>query len=221
MSEAGTEKQPPSERTRVKRYSWLATYDAETIKAILDAAHLGYVGCVMGGIPFVTPTMYWREGDRIYWHGSTQGRQFKALETQEICFTVSLFDGLVVARSAFNWNCNFRSVMILGKATLITDFEEKREKLRNLVNNLIPGQWERLRPATDKEIAATAIASLPIAEASCKLRVGPPEDNDADYDFPVWAGTIPIRQQALAPEPDPRNLPNVEMPADVLKFRIG
>lgn len=175
----------------------------------------------MNNVPFVTPTFFWREGDRVYWHGSAEGRLFKAMAGQDICFTVAMLDGLVMARSAYNYNCNYRSVMILGRAELLRDPGQKEEKLRNFVNGLIPGQWERLRPVHKHEIQATAIASLPVSEASCKVRLGPPLDDDADYDFPAWAGVIPIRQQVLLPEPDPRNLPDVEMPQDVLKFRLG
>lgn len=213
--------EPPSERTRLKRYKWLADYDPKTVEEILDAAPLAHIGCMMNGVPFVTPTFFWREGRHIYWHGSAAGRMFKVLEDQDICLTVSLLDGLVAARAAFNFNCNFRSAMILGRATLIKEDQVKEEKLRNFVNGLIPGQWERLRPVTKQEIAATAVAYMSIDEASCKVRVGPPEDNDKDYEFPAWAGVIPIRYQVLPPEPDPRNMPGIEMPEDVLKFRLG
>jgi Predicted flavin-nucleotide-binding protein len=213
--------QAPSERTRVKRYNWLARYDRETVEAILDATPLAHVGCQMDGIPFVTPTFFWREGDRVYWHGSAAGRMFKVLEQQDICLTVTMLDGLVVARSAYNFNCNFRSVMLLGRAELIRDEAVKAEKLRTFVNGLIPGEWERLRPMHERELKVTAVASMSIAEASCKVRVGPPQDDDEDYAFPSWAGVIPIRYQVLPPEPDPRNLPGVEMPGDILKFRLG
>lgn len=221
MTEDHNTVQAPSDRTRVKRYNWLARYDRQTVESILDAAPLAHVGCQIDGVPFVTPTFIWREGDRVYWHGSNAGRMFKVLEQQDICLTVSLLDGLVVARSAFNFNCNFRSVMLLGRAELIRDDAVKVEKLRNFVNGLIPGEWERLRPVQPKEISATAVASLSIAEASCKIRVGQPEDDVDDYSHPSWAGVIPIRYQVLRPEPDPKNLPGLEMPADILKFHIG
>jgi nitroimidazol reductase NimA-like FMN-containing flavoprotein (pyridoxamine 5'-phosphate oxidase superfamily) len=211
----------PSERTRVKRYNWLASYDQDLVRRILDATPLAHIGCSMDGVPFVTPTFFWREGDRIYWHGSAAGRMFKVLEQQDICVTVSMLDGLVMARAAFNFNCNFRSVMLLGRAELIHDTQTKIEKLRNFVNGLIPGQWERLRPMLDKEIAATVVASMPIDEASCKVRSGPPEDNPEDYAFPVWAGVIPVSYQVGTPEPDPKNLPDVSMPPDVLSFHLG
>lgn len=221
MSEDDCRGKPPSERARVKRYNWLARYDREAVEAILDATPLAHVGCQMDGVPFVTPTFFWREGDRVYWHGSAAGRMFKVLEQQDICLTVSLLDGLVVARSAYNFNCNFRSVMIVGRAELIRDEEAKAGHLRTFVNGLIPGQWERLRPMHDKELQVTALASLPISEASCKVRIGPPQDDEEDYGFPSWAGVIPIRTQILPPEPDPRNLPDVEMPGDILKFHLG
>ncbi|MEO0036434.1 MAG: hypothetical protein RLZZ501_2457 [Pseudomonadota bacterium] len=221
MSDDTSASAAPSERTRVKRYHWLARYDRATVEQILDATPLAHVGCQMDGVPFVTPTFFWREGDRVYWHGSAAGRMFKVLESQDVCFTVSMLDGLVLARTSYNFNCNFRSVMILGRATLITDPAEKAAHLRTFVNGLVPGQWDRLRPPTEKEIAVTALASMSIDEASCKVRVGPPEDDEADYAFPAWAGVIPIRYQVLPPEPDPRNQPGLEMPEDVLKFTLG
>lgn len=221
MSDDTSRPQAPSERTRVKRYNWLAQYDRQTVEDILDATPLAHVGCVMDGVPFVTPTFFWREDDRVYWHGSAAGRMFKVLEHQDVCLTVSLLDGLVIARSAYNFNCNYRSVMVVGRAELIRDDAVKTEKLRNFVNKLIPGEWERLRPMHQKEAAVTAIASLPITEASCKVRVGPPQDDEEDYAFPSWAGVIPIRQQVLPPEPDPRNLPGIAMPDDILKFNLG
>lgn len=221
MTEDNSRGRPPSDRTKVVRYNGLARYDRETVEAILDASPLAHVGCVLNGVPFVTPTFCWREGERVYWHGSAAGRMFKVLEQQDVCLTVSLLDGLVVARSAYNFNCNFRSVMVVGRAELVRDPALKAEKLRTFVNRLIPGEWERLRPMHDKELAVTAVASLPITEASCKVRQGPPEDDEADYAFSSWAGVIPIRYQVLPPEPDPRNQPDAAMPEDVLKFRLG
>jgi len=216
-----SEKNPPSERTRAKRYAWLADYDRATLNSIIDANPLAHIGCVFDGVPFVTPTFVWREGDRVYWHGAAAGRMFKALPHQEVCLTVSLLDGLVMARSAFNFNCNFRSAMVIGHADLVTEASEKERLLRAFVNGLVPGQWERLRPVTPREIAATAVASLSLAEASCKVRTGPPQDDEEDYDHPVWAGVIPIRYQVLPPEPDPKNLADIAMPEDVLRFSIG
>lgn len=212
---------PPTERTRVKRYHWLARYDRATVVAILDAMPMCYVGYTFDNAPYVTPTMQWREGDRVYWHGSSASRMLRAVDAHDVCLTVSLLDGLVMARSAFNFNLNFRSAMILGRARKVDDPTEKRRHLENFVNRIIPGQWDRLRPVTEKELKATTVMSMSIDEASAKVRVGQPEDDEADYAFPVWAGVIPIRYEVEPPIPDPKNLPGVEMPDDVLKFRIG
>ncbi|HQT46075.1 MAG: flavin-nucleotide-binding protein [Acidocella sp. 20-63-7] len=211
----------PSARARVKRYAQIADYDPLTIHAILDAMPLCHVGYVFEGAPFVTPTLQWRDGGRVYWHGSAASRMLEAAEQKQVCLTVSLYDGLVMARSAYNYNINHRSVMIFGTPEKLLDPDAKKAQLRNMVNRTIPGQWERLRPVTEKELKATTVLSMPINEASAKLRDGMPEDDAEDYDFPVWAGVIPVRMQVLSPEADPRNLPGVEMPEDALRFRIG
>lgn len=211
----------PSERARVKRYHWLARYEPETIHAILDAMPVCNVAYVHEGRPIVTPTLQWRDGARIYWHGSAASRMIRAVTEQEVCVTVSLFDGLVLARSAYNYNINHRSVMIFGKAEMVTDPDQKRLQLQRFVDGFIPGQWDRLRPVKDKELRATTVLSLPITEASAKIRTGQPEDEEEDYAFPVWAGVVPVRMVMDPPEPDPRNLPGVEMPPEVLSFKIG
>jgi len=217
MSEA----QPPSERTHVKRYHWLAKYDKETVCAILDATPQCTIAYVHEGQPIVTPCLQWREGDYVYWHGAKAGRMIKATTGQEVCVAVSLIDGLVCARAAFNFNINHRSVMIFGKPELIDDAEEKERQLKLFIDRLIPNHWDRLRPMTKAELNATGILRLPIGEASAKVREGAPEDNDKDYEFPVWAGHIPVGVRIDAPVSDPRNLQGVEMPDDVLKFRFG
>jgi uncharacterized protein len=213
--------QAPSDRTRVKRYHWLAKYDAETVYAILDAMPLCNVGYVHEGKPIVTPTLQWRDGDRIFWHGSSASRMIRATKEQEVCLAVSIIDGLVLARSAYNYNINHRSVMVFGTATMVTDPEEKRHQLERMVNGFVPGQWDRLRPVTEQELKATTVMSLPLTEASAKVRTGQPEDEEADYAFPAWAGIVPVGFRIDAPVPDPRNLPGVEMPKDVLDFKIG
>lgn len=211
----------PSERTRVKRYNWLARYDRQTVHDILDAMPMCHVGYVIDGKPYVTPTMQWREGDRVYWHGSSASRMLRTVDRSEVCLTVSLIDGLVLARSAYNYNLNHRSVMIFGEAQKVVDPDEKVERLRTMVNRFVPGQWDRLRPVLPQELKATTVVSMALDEASAKVRVGQPEDEEADYDFPVWAGVVPIRFDIGAPIDDPRNLPGVVMPEDVLKFNIG
>ncbi|MBJ7534153.1 pyridoxamine 5'-phosphate oxidase family protein [Rhodomicrobium vannielii ATCC 17100] len=212
---------PPSARTTVNRYRWLAKYDKDTIHAILDAQPLCHVAFIHDGKPVVTPTMQWREGDRIYWHGAAAGRAMKASTSAEVCLCVSILDGFVMARAAFNFNVNHRSVMVFGKAEQLTDRAEKERQLKRMVDGYVAGQWDRLRPVTEAEMNATTILSLSLDEASAKVRTGHPEDNDADYDFPAWAGTIPIRFDVGEPIPDPRNLPGVEMPAGVKDFKIG
>ncbi|HEY0329103.1 MAG TPA: pyridoxamine 5'-phosphate oxidase family protein [Rhodopseudomonas sp.] len=211
---------PPSDRTRVKRYHWLANYDHATVAAILDAIPHCSIGYVVDGKPFVTPTMHWREGDRVYWHGSAASRMITAIEGAEVCLTASIVDGLVMARSAYNFNINHRSVMVFGRPEKVIDPAEKEAHLRTFVNRLIPGQWERLRPMLPKELKATTVLSMPFDEASAKIRTGHPEDEADDYAFPVWAGVIPIRQQVLDPVADPRNLPDVKLPPEALAFHF-
>jgi uncharacterized protein len=210
---------PPSERARVKRYNHIAAYDRETIYAILDAMPLCHVGYVFKGSPYVTPTLQWRDGDRIFWHGSSASRMLESAEIQDVCVTVSLYDGLVMARSAYNYNINHRSVMIFGKPQKLPD-EQKEAQLRNFVNKTIPGQWERLRPVLPKELKATTVLTMSITEASAKLRAGHTDDDD-DADFPVWTGIIPVRYEIGAPIANPKNLPGVEMPPEALQFKIG
>jgi len=213
--------EPPTPRATVKRYHWLAKYDEETIHAILDAMPMCSVGYVHDGKPVVTPTLQWRDGNRIFWHGSSASRMLRAVDTQDVCVCVSIIDGLVLARSAYNYNLNHRSVMVFGTAQKVTDDAEKRHQLEHFVNRVVPGQWDRLRPVSDKELKATTLMSLALTEASAKVRTGPPEDDEDDYEFPVWAGVVPVDFRIAAPIPDPRNLPGVEMPDDVLKFRLG
>jgi nitroimidazol reductase NimA-like FMN-containing flavoprotein (pyridoxamine 5'-phosphate oxidase superfamily) len=211
----------PSPRTQIKRYNWLAKYDAETIYGILDAMPLCNVGYVHEGKPVVTPTMQWRDGDRIFWHGSSASRMLRATESHDVCICVSIIDALVLARSAYNYNLNHRSVMVFGTAEKIEDQAEKRVQLERFVNSVVPGQWDRLRPVTEKELKATTLLSLKLSEASAKVRTGHTEDDEEDYAFPVWAGLVPVGFNIGAPIPDPRNLEGIEMPEDVRRFRIG
>jgi nitroimidazol reductase NimA-like FMN-containing flavoprotein (pyridoxamine 5'-phosphate oxidase superfamily) len=145
----------------------------------------------------------------------------RAVASQEVCVCVSMVDALVLARSAYNYNLNHRSVMVFGEARQVTDEQEKRHQLEHFVNKVIPGQWDRLRPVSEKELKATTLMSLPITEASAKVRTGHTEDDEEDYAFPVWAGLIPVSFQIGTPIADPRNLPGIDMPEDVLSFRLG
>lgn len=211
---------PPSARTRVRRFHQIASYDPQTVHAILDAMPLCHVGYVHNGTPIVTPTLQWRDGDHIFWHASSASRMIDSVLEQDVCVTVSLYDGLVMARSAFSYNINHRSVMIFGRPEKLSE-TEKAEQLRNMVNKTIPGQWERLRPVTAQELKATTVLGMSISEASAKVRTGPPQDEGSDLDFPVWAGVIPVRMQVLPPEPDPQNLPGLIPPAEIASFHIG
>lgn len=160
-------------------------------------------------------------GPSEYGHGSSASRMIRATHAHEVCVCVAMLDGLLLARSAFNYNLNHRSVMIFGRAERIESPEIKREKLVRYVNGIVPNQWDRLRPVTDQELKATTVMSMSLAEASAKVRTGQPEDDAADYDFPVWAGIIPVDVRIHSPIPDPKNLPGVEMPEDILRFSIG
>jgi nitroimidazol reductase NimA-like FMN-containing flavoprotein (pyridoxamine 5'-phosphate oxidase superfamily) len=213
--------QAPSERARVKRLNKRAKYDEDTVHDILDAMPVCHVGYVFKGAPFVTPTLQWREDDRIYWHGSSASRMLEACDGAEVCVTVTIIDGFVMARSAFNHSCNYRSVMVFGRARKIADPAEKEARLRNFTDRLFPGRWDMLRPVTAKELKATTMLGLSLDEASAKVRDGPPGDDEEDYALPIWAGVIPLRTRFLPPVDDPRMLPGLAPPAHVTGFRIG
>jgi nitroimidazol reductase NimA-like FMN-containing flavoprotein (pyridoxamine 5'-phosphate oxidase superfamily) len=211
----------PSERTRVKRVAKRAKYDAETVHGILDATPICNVGYVFKGTPYVTPTLQWREDDHLYWHGSSASRMLEACEETQVCVTVSLIDGFVMARSAYNHSCNYRSVMVFGTAKKVTDIAEKELRLKNFTNGLWPGRWDMLRKMTAQELKATTVLKLSLNESSAKVRTGPPGDDEEDYALPIWAGVIPVRQQVLAPIDDPRLLPGVTVPEHITKFKFG
>jgi len=210
-----------TERTRLRRYHERGHFDRATIDAILDAMAMCHVGYLIEGKPVVMPTFQWREGDHVYWHASSAGRGIRNAEGTEVCLTVSILDGLVLARSGMHHSANSRSVMIFGTPRRITDEKEKLEKLKGFIDKMYPGRWDTLRPVTAQEAKATAILSLPITEASAKVRTGGPVDDEEDYALPIWAGVIPISMQVGAPVPDERNLPEVDEPAHVRGFKIG
>ncbi len=210
-----------TERTRLRRYHERGHYDRATIDAILDAMPHCHVGYLIDGKPVVMPTFQWREGDHVYWHASSAGRGIRNAQDNEVCLTVSILDGLVLARSGMHHSANSRSVMIFGTARRITDPVEKLDKLKGFIEKMYPGRWDTLRPITDQEAKATAILSLPITEASAKVRSGGPVDDEEDYALPIWAGVIPVSMQIGEPVPDERNLPDVAEPAHVRGFRIG
>jgi nitroimidazol reductase NimA-like FMN-containing flavoprotein (pyridoxamine 5'-phosphate oxidase superfamily) len=194
----------PTTRSRVKRLHERGAYDFDTIASILDVGLLCHVGYVIDGNPYVTPTVYWREGGHVYWHGSSASRMLRTLEKGvDACFTVSLLDGLVLARSGFDHSINYRSVMLFGRAHKI---EEEGAKLRALENleRMFPSRWQQLRPATTQEIKATTVLKMPIEEGSAKVRTGWPHDDEDDYSWPVWAGVVPVQAVMRPPLPDER-----------------
>jgi nitroimidazol reductase NimA-like FMN-containing flavoprotein (pyridoxamine 5'-phosphate oxidase superfamily) len=187
------------EHLRVKREPQRGVYDRETIDAILDEALVCHLGFAVDGQPYVIPTLHARVGDLLYVHGSAASRMLRhAASDARICVTVTLLDGLVLARSVFNHSIDYRSVVVLGTPTLVEDVDAKREALQAFTEHIAPGRWEEARQPTDQELKATWILSLPLDEASAKVRTGPPEDEPEDMDLPVWAGVVPIH---LAAEP--------------------
>ena len=211
---------PASKRVRLSRRRDRGGYDATTIYPILDAMPMCSVGYVFDGHPYVTPTLQWREGDHIYWHGSSASRMLRKVESAQVCLTVAILDGFVMARSGFNHSTNYRSVMMLGTARKVTGREEKEARLKTFVEGLFPGRWDLLRPPTSKEMRATMVMTMPIHEASSKIRTGPPGDDEEDYELPIWGGVIPVRMEVREPVPDPRNLIGLDPPNHVLDFRL-
>jgi nitroimidazol reductase NimA-like FMN-containing flavoprotein (pyridoxamine 5'-phosphate oxidase superfamily) len=194
---------PPSDRTRVKRLPKRGHYDRATVDAILDDAIVGHVAWVHEGQPYATPTAVWRQGDRLYWHGSSASRMLRTTDGQPVCVTVTLLDGLVLARSGFNHSVNFRCVMALGTAHLVTDPEEASQALDAFIEHVYPGRAAELRPMTPKEKKATTVLWMDLTEASAKIRDDVNHDDPGDETWPTWAGVIPVRQVRGAPEPDP------------------
>ncbi|SPE44468.1 putative flavin-nucleotide-binding protein [Candidatus Sulfotelmatobacter sp. SbA7] len=195
----------PTPRTRVGREPQRAVYDRDAVNQILDEALLCHVGFVADGQPFVIPMSYGRDGDVLYIHGSTASRMLRNLEQGvPVCITVTLVDGLVLARSVFNHSMNYRSVVILGTATLVADPAEKIAALRAISEHILPHRWDDSRQPYEKELKVTSVLRLPIHEFSAKVRVGPPVDIAEDYSFPTWAGVIPLEITAGAAIPDER-----------------
>ncbi len=211
---------PPTERTRVVRESHRGAYDRETIYKILDEGFVCHVGFAVDGQPYVIPTLFARVGDAIYFHGSAASRMLRNLsEDIPVCVTVTLADGFVLARSVFNHSMNYRSVVALGKAILVEAPEEKLEALRAFTEKIIPGRWNEARQPNEKELKATSILRLPLTEVSAKIRVGPPEDDAADYALPVWAGVIPLHLTPGAPIRDEKCDPSIPTPTYAAHYK--
>jgi nitroimidazol reductase NimA-like FMN-containing flavoprotein (pyridoxamine 5'-phosphate oxidase superfamily) len=215
---------PISERTTLHRYAHRAAYDRPTIDSILDEGLVCHVGLLTGqGFPVVIPLAYGRHGDDVYLHGSAASRFFRTAraDSLEVCMTVTLVDGLVVARSTYNTDVNYRSVVIVGDATEVSDLDEKRRGLELLVEHILPGRSADARPPTEKELRSTMLLRLPINEASAKVRTGWPLDDAQDYDLPVWAGVIPLRSSWDAPNTDPLLRFDLGPPGYLLDYRRG
>lgn len=210
----------PSDHTRVVREAHRAVYERETVYSILDEGFVCHVGFAVEGQPYVIPTMYARVGDSLYFHGSAASRMLRTASSGlAVCITVTLIDGLVLARSVFNHSMNYRSVVAFGKATLIADRAEQLEALRAFTEKILKGRWQDARQPNEKELKATSILKLPLTEVSGKVRTGPVEDDAADYDLAVWAGVIPLQLAADAPIRDERCPAALPTPAYALHFR--
>ncbi|MGC2721754.1 MAG: pyridoxamine 5'-phosphate oxidase family protein [Candidatus Acidiferrales bacterium] len=209
---------PASKRTQVQRIPDRGKYDAETIHGILDAGFVCHVGFVVDGQPFVIPTNYARDGEKLYLHGSSASRMLRTLaDGVQVCATVTHVDGLVLARAAFHHSVNYRSVVALGRAVFVEDPVEKMRALELFTNHVVPGRWDEVRTPTEQELKATSVLSLDLKEASAKVRVGGPKDDAEDYQLPIWAGVLPLRVHAGEPISDPKLTVDVEVSASVKK----
>ncbi|HEU4509269.1 MAG TPA: pyridoxamine 5'-phosphate oxidase family protein [Pyrinomonadaceae bacterium] len=204
---------PQTDRTKLKRLPKRGHFDRETVYGILDEGFICHVGFAPGGQPVVIPTGYARVDDKLYIHGSQASRMLRTLAGGvDACVTVTIIDGLVLARSAFHHSINYRSVVIFGRAMLIEDPEEKYKALVALSEHIIRGRWNDVREPTEQEMRATTVLELPLVEASAKIRTGPPLDDEEDYALPIWAGVVPLRLEAGEPIPDPRLSAEISVP---------
>ena len=207
----------PSQRTRVRRVPARADYERATIDAILDEALIAHLGFAVDGQPFVIPTLHARVGDTVYLHGSAASRMVRTLGAGvPACLTVTLIDGIVLARSAFHHSMNYRSVVVLGAARLVTDSGEMLRALEAFTDGIVPGRWDEVRVPNPQELKGTRVLAMTLDEASAKVRTGPPVDDDEDYALDVWAGVIPMALTARDPLPDPRLEPGIEPNGTVL-----
>lgn len=209
-----------TKRSTLRRLPQRGSHDADLIHAILDAGFVAHVGFQTDGQPFVIPTLYGRDRNKLYLHGSSVSRMLTQLEKNiPACMTVTLVDGLVLARSAFHHSMNYRSVVAFGTAQKVEAREGKLRALRTISEHLLPGRWRDVRAPNEKELKATTILEFTIEEASAKIRTGPPLDEGADYGWPVWAGVLPLTLEAKLPVPDPQVAGDLELPGYVLRFR--
>ena len=208
-----------TKRTELRRIPDRGSHDWETINKILDVGFLASVGFCVDGQPFVIPTLYGRDGERLYLHGSAASRMLRELETGvPACVTVTLVDGLVLSRSAFDHSLNYRSVVAFGTARKVMDPEQKIKSLRVISEHLIAGRWADVRGPSEKELKATTVLEFSIEEASSKVRSGPPLDDESDYGLPVWAGVLPLEIKSRPPIPDEKLIEGVTLPDYVRRY---
>src|ERR1700742_4582231 len=202
-------------RTTLRRHRERGQADRAALYEVLDAGLICHLGVVAEGVPVVLPTAYARDGDTLYLHGSSANGAFGAAAGQQVCVTVTHMDGIVCARSVFSHSVNYRSAVVFGTATVVRDEDERWQALRLITDHLIPGRWAAARQPTSKEMAATAVISVPLAEASVKIRTGMPADEPEDYDLDVWAGVLPISVKFGSPVPDPQMREEIPLPAHI------
>ncbi len=213
---------PPTARTQVRRLAERGAYDRGTIDAILDEALVCHVGFVLDESPFVIPMLHARDGDTLYLHGSPASRMLRAMRRGiEACITVTLLDGIALARAPFHSSVNYRSVVMFGKPRIVDDPEEKLRAFEVLTEHVTPGRWDDCRRPTPQEEKGTLVAAMSISEASAKVRTGPPKDDDEDYALPIWAGVIPLRLEAGEPIDDPQLEAGIGIPDYLTDYRRG
>jgi nitroimidazol reductase NimA-like FMN-containing flavoprotein (pyridoxamine 5'-phosphate oxidase superfamily) len=210
----------PTERTKVRRLPDRGKYDSESVYGILDEAFICHVGFVVEGQPYVIPTGFARVNDTLYIHGSAASRMLRTLaDGVQVCVTATLIDGIVMARSGFHSSMNYRSVVILGRATQVDGRDEKLAALAAFSEQVMPGRWKDLRETTDAELKGTLVLTLPLKEVSAKVRTGPPKDDEVDYALPLWAGVVPLKVTAGNPIDDPRLPKGIEPPGYARNYK--
>jgi uncharacterized protein len=210
----------PTERTKVRRLPDRGKYDSESVYGILDEAFICHVGFVVESQPYVIPTGFARVGDTLYIHGSAASRMLRTLaDGVQVCVTVTLIDGIVMARSGFHSSMNYRSVVILGRATQVEGRDEKLAAMAAFSEQVMPGRWKDLRETTDAELKGTLVLSLPLKEVSAKVRSGPPKDDEVDYALPLWAGIVPLKLTAGNPINDPRLPTGIDPPGYARNYK--
>lgn len=211
-----------TQRSTIRRIPKRGSQERELIYSILDEALVAHVGFISNNQPFVIPMAYGREGDRLYLHGSPVSRLLKTLERGvDVCFTVTILDALVVARSLFHHSMNYRSVVLFGKATLLNSEGEKMKALRAFTEHMIPGRWQDARIPSDRKLKGTTVLSMPIDEGSAKVRTGQPQDDPQDYSLPIWAGELPLKLTAGVAIPDPQLRSGIEIPQNLVNYHRG